>query len=375
MLCASNSRTCAYPAIVEKVTVPRAELEELRSKVAMYEKLLPNGLRDVERLQSLLQSAARSEVSPPLSDRAAQLSLGAGEVSPDAIVAKIEPSDNNIIVAPARLFEDSDGIGRYFGETSGTVFLTHLRDRIGAAILAAEQDSPDLPSENSRPNLGSDSVYDTLQPHELAVNPFWLPPDDTITADMAELRYLIQDGLGYWPSGGVFWWGDLETLPTRPPLSMMPTGDAIEYRYLAFYNAVMALVSETTAFWRPQQSPKNSELTAAEQYYARAAILMGNPLNVKGRTMADVAALGVMSLYLIEVCAQDAAYMCITAAIHLSIALGAHRLWTDEKNTRIFWSVYALDRWLSCLMGRPQTISDDDIQLPLPADAPYVSRL
>lgn len=350
--------------------MPRAELDELRSKVAMYERLLPNGLLDCEKLQSLLQPAAKLEDWPSLADQASQLTIGAAEISPDGTVTKSEPSESPSIVAPARLFEDSDGIGRYFGETSGTVFLDHLRDRMGAAILLAQRDQPALSSDNSLLKLGSDSVYDCLQPNDLAVNPFWLPTDDTISAGMAEMRCLIQDGLGDWPSGGVSWWGDLETLPARPPLSMMPTGDAVEYRYLAFYNAVMSLVCETTVFWRPQESQKYSELTTAEQYYARAAVLMGNPLNVKGRTMADVAALGVMSLYLIEVCAQDAAYMCITAAIHLSIALGAHRLWTNEKNTRIFWSVYAADRWLSCLMGRPQTISDDDIQLPLPADAP-----
>jgi hypothetical protein len=62
--------------------------------------------------------------------------------------------------------------------------------------------------------------------------------------------------------------------------------------------------------------------------------------------------------------------MYVTAAMHISIMLGAHRGWVDERGKRIFWSVYCLDRWLSCLTGRPPTITDEAIQLPLPADDP-----
>ncbi|KAK2592417.1 hypothetical protein QQS21_009900 [Conoideocrella luteorostrata] len=362
-LCASNNRTCVFPAVIEKVSVPQAELEELKNKVAMYEQLLPNGFLDYERLQSLLQPGAKSQASPSLSSRTSQLAI-------DETITKAEPSKDHNGAEPVQLFEDSDGIGRYLGETSGTVFLDHLKARIGVAIVMAEQDQRALANDEPPAKLGIDSVYDVSEPKHLAVNPFWLPSDETLSAGMAELRYLIQDGLGHWPSGGFWWWGDLLTLPARPSLSMMPAGDAIEYRYLAFCNAAMALVCETTSFWRPQESQKHSELTTAEHYYARAVVLIGSPLNMKGRTIADVATMGIMCLYLIEVHAQDTAYMCISAAIHLSIALGAHKICADEGSKRIFWSVFTLDRWLSCLMGRPQAISDADIQLPLPVDIP-----
>lgn len=49
---------------------------------------------------------------------------------------------------------------------------------------------------------------------------------------------------------------------------------------------------------------------------------------------------------------------------------GAHRGWVDERGKRVFWTLYILDRWLSCLMGRPPTILDDAIRLPLPCDVP-----
>jgi hypothetical protein len=103
-------------------------------------------------------------------------------------------------------------------------------------------------------------------------------------------------------------------------------------------------------------------------------MLLGNPLEIKRRTIGDVASLAMMSFYLVETNRPDAAYMYVTAAMHISIMLGAHRGWVDERGKRVFWSVYCLDRWLSCLTGRPPTITDEAIQLPLPADDPYVSR-
>lgn len=373
MLCASNSRDCVYPVIVDKVSVPRTELEELRRKVDIFEKLLAEGLLDHERQQSIGQFGTDSEVSPSTSRflDASQLKISASEESPDGILTKLESSESQGIGTPARLFEDSDGIGRYLGESSGAAFLGHLKERLTAAILLAQQDQPALSTEQALSNLGH-PIYDYPPLKDLAVNPFWLPSDATLNAGMAMLRDIVQDGPGNWPSGGIYWWGDLETLPARPPLSMMPAGDAIEYRYLAFYNAGLALVSEAAALWRPrdQESQEFCDLTTGDQYYARANMLAGNPLNVKGRTIKDVAALGMLALYLIEICAQDAAYMCITTAIHLSIALGAHRLWADERSKRIFWSTYIVDRWLSCLLGRPHSISDDDIHLPLPENAP-----
>jgi hypothetical protein len=42
----------------------------------------------------------------------------------------------------------------------------------------------------------------------------------------------------------------------------------------------------------------------------------------------------------------------------------------DEETTRVMWTLYILDRWLSVLMGRPPNITDEAIQLAFPSDAP-----
>jgi hypothetical protein len=36
----------------------------------------------------------------------------------------------------------------------------------------------------------------------------------------------------------------------------------------------------------------------------------------------------------------------------------------------VFWTLYILDRWISVLMGRPPSISDESIRLPLPVFDP-----
>lgn len=42
----------------------------------------------------------------------------------------------------------------------------------------------------------------------------------------------------------------------------------------------------------------------------------------------------------------------------------------DEAFNRTIWTLYVLDRWLSVLMGRPPTITDEAIHLLLPDDRP-----
>lgn len=59
----------------------------------------------------------------------------------------------------------------------------------------------------------------------------------------------------------------------------------------------------------------------------------------------------------------------VSLAIHIAIIHGAFRGFIDEQSTRKFWTLYILDRWLSVLMGRPPTIADEAVRLPLPSDA------
>lgn len=366
-----------YPTVVEKVSVPRAELDDLRKKVEVYEKALQDAVADPTRRQELLHHAASPESSSSTSPFASaiQSANGAANTTPShpsgTNSIKTEPTDDDQVLSPGRLLQDADGMGRYMGETSGATFLDHLKELMGAALPTSPQDHPArVDQSNFLSSLGNYTV-DDQRPLNHAVNPLWLPPDSTIAVVLSELRHFIQDGGGQWPSGGIYWWGDLGTVPIRAPASPSPETDLSAYRHLAFYHAALAVACQSTTTQPPPSSDSHPSLS--EPYYARAAMLLGNPLEIKRRTIGDVASLAMMSFYLVETNRPDAAYMYVTAAMHISIMLGAHRGWVDERGKRVFWSVYCLDRWLSCLTGRPPTITDEAIQLPLPADEPYAN--
>ncbi|KHN95881.1 uncharacterized protein MAM_06243 [Metarhizium album ARSEF 1941] len=362
--CASAARDCVYPAVVEKVSVPRAELDDLRKKVEAYEKALQDAVADPTRRQELLQHAASPDSSSSASPFAS--TVPALSQPPGTSSIKTEPTDDDAVLSPGRLLQDADGMGRYMGETAGATFLDHLKELMGAALPTSPQAGP-ARVDQSRflSSLGNYTVGDQ-RPLNHAVNPLWLPPDGTIGVALSELRHFIQDGGGRWPSGGIYWWGDLSKIPVRAPASHSPDNDLSAYRHLAFYHAALAVACQSSTAQPPPSSDSNPSLS--EPYYARAAMLLGNPLEIKRRTIGDVASLALMSFYLVETNRPDEAYMYVTAAMHISIMLGAHRGWVDERGKRVFWSVYCLDRWLSCLTGRPPTITDEAIQLPLPAD-------
>ncbi|KNB04268.1 hypothetical protein FOXG_06446 [Fusarium oxysporum f. sp. lycopersici 4287] len=185
---------------------------------------------------------------------------------------------------------------------------------------------------------------------------------------LSELRYFIQDGNCHWPSGGIYWWGDLSSAPTIPSMERDSANLRLaKCRHLAFYQTAFAVVSQAMIM-PPQDISIDPHLS--ENYFSRARMLLGNPLDITRFTPNEVSVLTLMGFYLIEMNRRDAAYICVSNAMHISIMHGAHRGWLDESGKRVFWTLYVLDRYLSCLMGRPPTIMDDAIRLPLPCDAP-----
>lgn len=97
-------------------------------------------------------------------------------------------------------------------------------------------------------------------------------------------------------------------------------------------------------------------------------MLIGNPLDTVRFTVSDVPVLALMAFYLIEINRRDAAYMYVGLAVRIATIHGLFRSCVDEASKRSFWTLYVLDRWLSVLMGRPPTIADEAIKLPLPSN-------
>ncbi|KAM0408080.1 hypothetical protein ACHAPZ_001561 [Fusarium culmorum] len=439
--CQSSSRDCVYPLPVEKVSVTRSELQELKRKVDLYERVLrdtvpaaiSNAVPDANSRQELsallgwtVSGSGHSVghgVGPtvpthtiPTIDGHTHIARGTHELPqyqypsvhrqfqqipqsqsqsqiqfPDARVQELnlglprshlpqpahsiptqnqrQDEDENLTATEGRLLHDPDGYARFLGETSGATFLDYLKEFMTTVLPLAYQNlRPGSDGSAFLSSLGRYQTYDSRPLHDRDVDPTWFPTHPEMDSMLSELRYFIQDGNGNWPSGGIYWWGNLSVTPVIPSLERDPPVTRLKKcRPFALYQTAFAVVSQAIIM-PPQDISIDSHLS--ESYFSRARILLGNPLDITRFTPNEVAALTLMGFYLIEMNRRDAAYMCVSTAMHISIMHGSHRGWLDESGKRVFWTLYVLDRYLSCLMGRPPTIMDDAIRLEPPRDAP-----
>ncbi|KAK1675312.1 fungal-specific transcription factor domain-containing protein [Colletotrichum godetiae] len=369
--CRSSSRECQYPTIIEKVSVARNELDDLRRKLEIAERALQIAVPDDVARQLLLQhdvdlKGSRAGSAPSITPPEPHDSYG--EVS-NEIVAE---------TTNGRTLLDQDGRLRFLGETSGATFLDYLKEFMSTVLPLAFNPQWLSPTPTSGltflSSLGSYQTYDS-RPIEIesSVDPLALPSPDEMRTMSNNLSYFIQDGSGSFPCGGIYWWGDLSMskLPNAnvevfPPGTSQQAQQVVSdtNRHLAFYHIAFAVACQANTTANSMPVPKD----LSQSYFARARLLLGNPLDITRYTISDVAVLALMGFYLIEMNRRDAAYVYVSNAMHISIMHGAHRGWVNEQGKRVFWTLYILDRWLSCLMGRPPIIMDDAIRLPLPCD-------
>ncbi|KAK4119083.1 hypothetical protein N657DRAFT_582479 [Parathielavia appendiculata] len=361
--CTSAQRECLYPEPVERVTIPRAELESLQRRCASLERQLAATERSDPRLEPGQQAA-----SPPTSSNSTPSSLTGG--TPHTV--RLGGIDGRMLADPA-------GTSRYLGETSGATFLDTLKELIvTAAPLAKVLDGDSGRNPAGAAFLGSLGQYQTHDSRPLvlpvAVDPLALPSEAEMSSALSQARYFIQDGNGIFASGGIMFWPfvdiqeilSLASLPgTQGPGE--PKRPGPHHRPLALYHASFAFVRMLNI--RDPGSAVDGQL--GEEYFARARSLLGNLLDRTTYTITDIAVLALMALYLIENNRRDAAYMAISNAMTISVMHGLHKGGSgNEIGVRTFWTVYVLDRWLGCVMGRPPTTPDDAITLPLPREYP-----
>jgi hypothetical protein len=352
--CRTCSRQCIYPAEEPlRGASLKEELERLRKKCNQLEKCLQTALPDKSARDGLLQSVQSADTPPAASEYSGSSTIEDGEAT------------------EGRMLFDPDGNMRFLGETSGATFLDLLKAFMLTLVPLAFVSEPGstIPEDGSTfvASLGRYQTFDSRPLLDLDVDPFWLPTRTEMTMMLAELRYHMQDGNGNFPSGGIIYWGDLSSMPEAITLTISQSEAATSdrYRYLAFNHVSFALAAQVL-----NHSLHQGELHAGDAYFKRARILLGNPLDTVRFTLSDVPVLALMAVYLIEINRRDAAYVYTSLAMHIAVTHGAARHCVDEASKRVFWSVYVLDRWLGCLMGRPPTLADEAIRLPLPLDAP-----
>lgn len=335
-------RECQYPVAEETITITRKEYNEL--------------LRRGQSLEDPSQTAAYSHQSDSQTDSPSEHSPH--ETSLSFPIDSAAPREG-------RILQDPDGNIRYLGESSGATFLDHLREYMATVFpLAFNATWPgsDGSSTGFISALGRYQTHDSRPLLTTTVDSLTLPTKDEALVMLSELRYWAQDGAATIESGGICYWANIDGLISQYHVYLSAPGAEEGSSNLALINAAFALACQ----FNPSCAP-NWDSTSGQTFFARARGLIGNPLDVS--TIADASVLSVLGFYLMNCNRRDAAYIYISVACHILLVHGVHRAWMiDEDGKRLFWTVYNLDRWLSCLMGRPVLIPDEAIKLDHPRE-------
>ncbi|KAK3402420.1 hypothetical protein B0T20DRAFT_345053 [Sordaria brevicollis] len=419
--CVQAQRQCIYPQGVKKVTVPQNYIDGLLGQIAKYEAQLKisggsngNGNSKIgvsELLQSLPavqegEQGGMSIDSPgaghgyhtegSVASTAAShydYSVHAHQhytVEPAFPIDEDTEMQMDYPVDDGRMLADAEGTARYLGETSGATFLDSLKafikttQPLASKGLSPNPDTPDGTKDATF--LNSVGRYQTFDSRPLLLPAMdmdpRIPSQLEIQTMLTQFKTFLQDGNGASNlkagCGGIFFWPFEDPAKMAlPDQSGFGTGFKLDTTKPQNHTAreqhgQLALVYTAFAFTHLLTlTEENSRVDGqlGEAHYAAARMLIGNPLDMTSYTIYNVAVLALMALYLVENNRRDAAYMAISNAMHLSVMHGIHREGgVSELERRTFWTVYIIDRWLSCLMGRPPAVPHQAITLSLPQE-------
>ncbi|KKA20894.1 N-terminal binuclear Zn cluster-containing/DNA binding domain-containing protein [Rasamsonia emersonii CBS 393.64] len=339
--CRSAGRSCEYPsAAEERITISRATYEDLQASEQFLQKCLSAAIpSEKDRLELMRRVRTAHDPSPSQSGSATPLK-------------NLNSSDSDEVLDGGRLLADPDGHRRYLGNSSGAAFLDQLREFASTVLpLVSHGDGclgPSQMEDSFAALLGRYQTHDSRPLFLPQVDPYHLP-------SLTEAETLLSTLPSF----------DEQTNHTLRQAYSPQLLDGLSMRssLLAILNAALAVASKQATATRTVGSEPS------QSYFARAKLLLQNPLETA--TPAHIPCLSMMGYYLLGENRRDAAYSYIRLAGHIAITYGFHESWmTGEREKRQFWTVYVLDRFVSCLLGRPNMISDDDIGVDLPKDEP-----
>jgi hypothetical protein len=325
----SSSRTCEYPTETEKIVIQKETYEDLQKRCQILQKCLADAVPVERNREALLSKWTKASTATP--------------ANPTAPADDDEEQENG----DGRILQDPDGYQRYMGESSGPAFMDRLREFCGTVIpLLSDRQGMTFPSMEGMFTalIGQYHTHDSRFLALPDVDPYYLPEHETISKMLTVFRYYAEDGIGAASCGGIYYWGNLWDLEERifkiAPLS----GLKDETMLLCKLNTIMAIAC--------QYDPSLGlpwEQHAGETYFARAKILLGNPM--EDASLAYMSTLCLMGYYLLALYRRDAAYMYIGLAARISVVHGLHKGWmisnrgkSGEQSKREFWNTFILDR-------------------------------
>ncbi|RYP80539.1 hypothetical protein DL769_002423 [Monosporascus sp. CRB-8-3] len=249
--CRSSSRLCEYPVAVEKVTIPRAELEELQKTCASLQQCLKEATKN--------GTYQRKLASPPPS-------VATTSSVSTANLQSTETTDDDASADEGRLLHDPDGTARFLGSTSGATFLDSLKEFM-RTVFPLAWPGVQSPETTFLGSLGRYQTHDSrpLQNHD-GVDPIYLPMKQDMETMVAQLKYFIQDGNGEYPSGGIFYWGELDPSDLDRNSAQILSNPRM-IRRLALFNAAFAM----TCHLETPTEVRNKGIQLGEPYFMRAS--------------------------------------------------------------------------------------------------------
>lgn len=329
--CSASSRSCEYPTEQQKITIPEETYKELQERCSVLQRCL-------------------EEVVPSEKNRVALLSKWA---KPAPATAELSASSSRMGVeehektGDGRILRDPEGFVRYLGESSGAAFMDRLREFVATVLpLLSDKNGPTFASaeEIFTSLLGRYHTHDSkhfILPED--IHPYEIPPPEEIAKLLAVFRFYSQDGTGL-PFGGIYYWGNLWDLEEQARRYAEAPSLGNDSRMLANLNAVLALACQ----FDPSLAP-SWELHPGETYFARAKLLLVNPL--EDANPMNMRILCLLGQYLLGVYRRDAAYLYIGQAGRTAVIHGYHKGWmiegqgvAGEQCKREFWNTYICDR-------------------------------
>ena len=324
--CVNTRRDCIYPTPVVKITVSKYEYEDLKRQNAILrekaERSHPGNGGD-SPLPALIRLNRATSVF-------GYLHADSDPPGPDHDPTSIIEED-----PPGKLLSDPLGMFRFHGETSGATFLDSLKDFMATSTSCL---APGLVQTFTQP-VGSYHTCDSrpmvLPPDEF-VDKYWIPPIHEVRALVSLVRNAVMDGDITYPCGGILYWpiSDFDVVAAAPR-------DPRNRRRLAFWNGVFALGT----LLAPARPGSRLDGRLGEHFYARARLLLGNPLDVHHWSFDDVPTLTILALYHVENNRRDFATSLISTAMNLCRIRGIDRgTSASPAEIRIFWTLFSLDR-------------------------------
>ncbi|KAH6665305.1 hypothetical protein F5X68DRAFT_265761 [Plectosphaerella plurivora] len=349
---------CSYPVVQTRAKRQRVLI------LSAYESRIEhisNKIDDLTRLMESLNSTSREKTPSPLSNqRDSKYKLPAMSKPIKYSASENRTMENSLFTQAAAATSFLEEAVELSGEESAPETATALKAALETLqAVVKSQTRRSSPEEDSAP-------FACPLPFGTTTRDLPVPPMDKVMACMR----MAQDHA----STPLSWWNELKAYGdfTVYLVKVCSPGPATDAELIIAYVGLYCLFSECAAV-AASESSKNDLHEQAQLCQSSLEAVLSNLGFHMPTTFDYVLAMYLTTLYCFQKGKAYASWGFISKASLLAQALGLHVPSTapeasEDRNckSRLWWSVYVLERSISLCLVRPSTIRDRDIMIPRP---------